>query len=102
MVVIGGFNVGPRPATITTKKEMVGVMVQEVEVGLKILSTLSCSMLEKVFMALVEVDLGLVPALLSPIIQLILIDHKVFIVTVIKEVEIGLTPANFLHITMGD
>ena len=51
-------------------------------------------------MALVEVDIGLGPALRPPIIQVIMVDHLVFIVTVITEVGIGLTPANFLHITM--
>ena len=53
-------------------------------------------------MALVEVDLGLVPPLLLPIIQVIIVDHLVFIVMVITEVVIGLTPANFLHIIMLD
>ena len=49
-----------------------------------------------------EVDLGLRPALLPPIIQVILVDHNFFIVVVITEVEIGLRPDNFMHITMVD
>ena len=53
-------------------------------------------------MAFVEMDLGLVPALLPPIIQLTMVDHLVFIVMLITEVRIGLTSAKFLHITMVD
>ena len=53
-------------------------------------------------MAFVEMDLGLVPALLPTIIQVILVDNMGFIVMVIKEVDIGLTTASFLHITMVD
>ena len=57
-------------------------------------------MLEKVFMVSVEVDLGLEPALLSPIIKVIVVYHLDFIVMVITEVVIGITSANFLHINM--
>ena len=42
-----------------------------------------------------EVDLCLGPALLSPIIQVMIVYHLVFIVMAITEVGIGLTPANF-------
>ena len=54
----------------------------------------------KLLMALVEVDIGLEPALLPPIIQVIMVDYLVFIDMVITELGIGLTQANFLHITM--
>ena len=53
-------------------------------------------------MVLGEVDLGLRTSLLPPTIQFIMVDHLVFIVTVIKKVDIGITPANFLHIAMVD
>ena len=46
-------------------------------------------------MAMVKVYLGLIPALIPPIIQVILVDHQVFIFMVITEVEIDLIPANF-------
>ena len=59
-------------------------------------------MLEKVLMVLGEVDLGLGPSLLPPIIQVIMVDHLVFIVMVITEVDIDITPANFTYITMVD
>ena len=36
LVVMGELDIGPRPATLTTKEEIVGVMVQDIEVGLKI------------------------------------------------------------------
>ena len=53
-------------------------------------------------MVLGEVDLGLGPSLLPPIIQVIMVDHLVFIVMVITEVDIDITPANFTYITMVD
>ena len=53
-------------------------------------------------MALGEVDLGLVPDLLPPIIQAIMVDNLYFIVMVITEIDIVITPANFLNITMLD
>ena len=52
--------------------------------------------------ALGKVDLGLGPDLLLPIIKLIMLDHLVFIVVVITEVDIGIKPYNFIHITMVD
>ena len=59
-------------------------------------------MLDKVLMELGEVDIGIITALLPTIIQVILVDHMVFIVMVITEVDIGITQANFLHITILD
>ena len=47
-------------------------------------------------------DIGLGPTLIPPIIQVIMVDNLVFIVMVITEVGIGLTPNNFMHITMAD
>ena len=61
------------------------MMVQEVEVGLKISTNLTFEMLEKVLMVMVEVDIGLIPALLPPIMKLILVYHYVLIVIVMKE-----------------
>ena len=77
-------------------------MVQYTEVGLKRSTTRPCSMLEKALMALVEVDIGIGPALLPPIIQVTMVDHLVSIVMVIKEVDICITPANFMYITVLD
>ena len=51
-------------------------------------------------MALGEVDICLVPALLPPIIQVIMLYHDVFIVMLIKEVDLGITPDNFLQMNM--
>ena len=47
-----------------------------------------------------EVDIGLRQYPIHPIIQAILLDHWVFIVMVMAEVNIGLIPANFHHINM--
>ena len=76
--------------------------VQYNEVVLKISITIPCSMLEKLLMALGEVDIYLGPSLIPRIIQVIMVDHLIFIVMVITEVGIGLTPTNFMHITMVD
>ena len=48
-------------------------------------------------MALGEVDLGIKPALLPPIIQVIMVDHLVFIVMVRTEVYIYITPDFFAY-----
>ena len=54
----------------------------------------------KVLMVMGEVDIGLIPAPLPPIIQVCLVNHWVFLVMAMIELDIGLRPANFLHITM--
>ena len=92
---MGDLDIGPIPATTPPKDEILWVTVQEMEVGMNISTTIPCSMQEKMLMALGEVDLGLGPALLPPIIKVIMVDHLVFIVMVIPEMEIGLTTANF-------
>ena len=90
------------PFTLTPREDRLGVMVKYMEVGPKRSTTRTFSMLDKVVMVLVELDIGLVLDLLPPIIQVIIVNHLVFIVTVITEVDIGITLANFLHITMVD
>ena len=100
LVAIGELDLGTIPDTIPPKEDIVGVMVQDMEVVLKRSTTRTCSMLEKVFMELLVVDLDLGPALLPPIIQVIMLDHLLLIVMVIAEVDIGITPEKFLHKTM--
>ena len=80
---MGELDIGPRPGTIPPKEKKVGVMAQEIAVGPKILNTCTCSMLKKLLMVLGEVDLVLGPALVPPTIQVIIVDHMVFIVEVI-------------------
>ena len=75
-------------------------MVQDVEVCLNISATITYSILDQVLMVMGEVDIGLIPALLPLIIQVIFVDNQVFIVMVTIEADIGLIPANFIHITM--
>ena len=72
------------------------------ELVLKTSTNLPCSMSEKMLMKLREVDLGLRPALIFTIIQLIMVDDLIFIVMVITGVVIGITPDNFLHRTMAN
>ena len=47
-----------------------------------------------------ELYIGLRTGLLPSIIQVILVDHQFLIFMVITEVDTGLIPANFIHITM--
>ena len=88
-------DIFPIPDTLTSKEEIVGVMVQDMEVGPRRSTTSPCSLLEKVLMVLVELDIGLRPALLHPIIKVIMVDIISFIVMMITEVDICITPANF-------
>ena len=76
-------DIGQITATLTPKDRLVGLMVQDVEVGLKKSTTLPCSILEKVLMTMGEVNTGLRPDLIPPIIQVILVYHHVFISMVI-------------------
>ena len=99
-MVMGDFDIGTIISTLPNREEIVGVMLQEMGVGTKRSTTRTCSMLEKVLMELGEVDLSIVPDLLPSIIQFIMVDHLVFKVIVIIEVDIGIISANFLHITM--
>ena len=56
------------------------MMVQDVEVGLKRSATLTFTMLEIFLMVMGELDIGIRPALIPTIIQVILVYHWVFIV----------------------
>ena len=78
------------------------MMMQDLELGLKISVNLLFTMLENVLMMMGEVDIGLSPAVISPIIQVMLVYHWVFIVMVMAEVDICPIPANFIHINMVD
>ena len=84
------------------KEVVVGVTVQEAEVGLKISDNIPFTMMDKVLMVMVEVDIGLRPAPISPIIQVCLVNHWVHIFIATTEVYIGLIPANFIHMTTTD
>ena len=101
-MVMGELDIGPISDTPPTKEEIVGVKLQEKVVGLKRSTIITCSMLKKNLMAFGEIDLGLRQDLLPSIIKLIMVDHLIFLVWLITEVGIGLTPENFLHITMVD
>ena len=49
------------------------MVVQDVEVGLNISATLIFTIMDKIFMVVVEVDLGTIPAPLHPIIHVCLL-----------------------------
>ena len=46
-----------------------------------------------------ELYIGLRPALIPPTNKVILVYRQVFIVMAMTEVDMGLRPANFIHIT---
>ena len=74
---MGEFDIDTRPATLPTKDEAVGVMVQYMELGLKISTTITFSIQETVLMEIGEVGLGIKPVLIPPIIQVILVYYQV-------------------------
>ena len=79
------------------KEEILGVMIQDMELGFNKSATITFKMLEKVLMVMGEVDICLRPAIISSIIKVILVDHWVFMVMVMAEVNIGLIPKNFSY-----
>ena len=78
------------------------MIFQDMGVCLKISTISPCSMLDKVLIELGEVYIGIRPTLIPPIIQMIMVDHLIFIVMAITDVGIGITEENFPHITMMD
>ena len=92
VVVMVKLAIGPILATLNPKDNILGVMVQYMEVVLKISSTLTSSMLEKVFMVTVEVVIGIRPAILHPFIKATLVYYQVLIYMVVTELDIGVRP----------
>ena len=84
------------------KEVIVGVIVKYMEVGLKRSADTPFTMMDKLLMVMGEMDLGLRPDPLTPIIQVCLVDNWVLIVRVMTGMDIGLIPAKFLRITMVD
>ena len=77
-MVMVELDIGTIPDNLPPKDEIVGVKLQYMEVGMKRSTTCPFSILDKGLMVLVEVDICLGPALLPPIIQVILVDHLFF------------------------
>ena len=74
--------------------------MRDMELGLKRSDTLTFKMMYKMFIVMGGVDLGLRPSPLTPIIQVCLVYHWFLIVMVMVEVDIGILPDNFIHITI--
>ena len=72
------------------------------DLGIKRPSTLPFTVVDKALMVMGELDIGLRPAPLAPIIQVGLLDHWDFLFIFMREVDTGIRPDNFLHITMVD
>ena len=84
----------------TTMKELtVVVMMQDMKLGINIPVTITFTITDKVLMVMGEVDMGLKSSPFPPIIQVSLVDSYVLLFMIMIEVEIGLRPATFIHIT---
>ena len=68
------------------KEAIVVLMMEDGYLGLKRLATLLFKAMDTVFMVMVEVDIGIIPDPLPPIIQVILVDFWVFLFVVMREV----------------
>ena len=73
--------------------------MQYMKVSLNRSATVPFTIMERVLIVMVEVDLCLRPSPLPTTIQLCLVDHWVFIIMVIREVDICLRPAKIFHIS---
>ena len=68
-------DIGPIPATIPSAEGILGMTVQDMDVRMKRSTNITCSMMDKLLMALQEVYIYIGPALLPPINKLIILDH---------------------------
>ena len=64
--------------------------------------TLTFTIMEKLLMVIVEVDIGIRPDPIPPIIQVTLVYCWIFPFVIIIEVEVGLSLATIIHITIVD
>ena len=71
-------------------KEVIGVMVEYAEVGLKKSYNFLLTIMEKMWMVTGELDLGLIIFPITNIIKVCFLDHWVFIVMVMRKVDIGI------------
>ena len=97
---MGGLDMGPISANIPPKWGIVEVTVKNIEVGLNRSTNLPCSMLDKLLMLLREVDVDLGPALLPPIIQVIMVDNMIFYSYGYNRSGHRYHTSQFLYITM--
>ena len=84
------------------KHVILGVVMEDVELGHNRPSTINFTIVEKVLMVMGKVYIGLIPAPFPPIIQTILVDCWIFLFMVMKEVDIGIRPVTNIQITMAD
>ena len=85
---------------MTTKYLILVVIMEDMDLGINIQDTFPLIMVYKVFMVIVEVDIGLIPSPIPPTIQVSLVDCSLYMFMVMIEVAIGLRPSTFIHITM--
>ena len=101
-MVIGDLDVGTRPDTLPPKEEILWMMLQDLEVVMKISTTLPCSIVGE---SVDEYGRSLSRYKTSPSTSHNSVDifrSSGFIAMVTTEVDIGIIPSSFLHITMVD
>ena len=76
--------------------------MEDMDIGCKIPSCITFTIVKKVLMMMVEMEIGIRPAPLPTIIQVGSVDHSVYLFMVLIEVDICLRPTTFFHITMVD
>ena len=77
--------------------------MEDLEVGLNRSGTITFTITEKVLLLVTgEVDIGLRPDPLPPIIQVSKVYCWIFLFVFMMDLDTGLIPANFLHITTVD
>ena len=99
---MGELDVGPRPDTLPPKEEILGMMVQDLELGMKISTTLPCSIVGE---SVDRYGRSVSRSQTSPSTSHNSGDifrSSGFIDMLMTEVDIGIIPSSFLHITMVD
>ena len=76
------------------------VMMEDMYLDPKIKAIISFIITDKLLMVMGKVDIGVIKSPLPAIIQMILVDHLVYLFLIIIYVEIGLIPDTLLHITI--
>ena len=87
---------------MVTKEVIVVVMTEDLDLSLKRPATIPLIFVYKVLMVVGEMDIGLRPALLPPIIRVGLLDSWIDMFMFMRGFYIGIIPSTFLHITMVD
>ena len=76
--------------------------MEVVDSGIKILATIPFTIVDKLLIVMGEMDIGIIPDPLPPIIQVVLVNYWDCMFMDMRVVDIGLRPSTLLPITMVD